>query len=113
MCCGNHSDIYGDGLVTPNTFEFALLEYSQQGYLDVHRQIADFIKENCTTVRGFKAAQATLCGACKRALFMSEEFGSNQGSWNCGAIYADKCARRPSGPLVDGPREQFLASTGL
>src|SRR5882757_1393041 len=56
MCCCDHPDVHGDRLVAPNTLDFVLLEHAQQSDLYVYWQIADFIKENCTTMRCFEAA---------------------------------------------------------
>src|SRR5580692_5561128 len=113
MGCGQHSNIYGNWFITPNAFDLALLQHSQQCNLNIRRQVPHFIQKNGPPVRGFKASQTALCGARKRALFVPEEFGSNQRHWYRSAIHADKRLPCPFGTLVDGARNQLLACTGL
>src|SRR5262249_24385839 len=94
MCCRHYSNIPRNGFVAADAFNLALLQDSQQRDLNFRRQIADFIQENCATVRRFKAAEATLCGARKRALLMPEELRRNQRRWDYAAIHGDKWSHR-------------------
>lgn len=44
MGCGQHTYIHGNGPVAADKFDFALLQHSQQGDLNIRRQIQDFIQ---------------------------------------------------------------------
>src|SRR5580704_940004 len=61
MGCGQHSNIYGNWFITPNAFDLALLQHSQQCDLNIRRQIPDFIEENGATTCCLKPSQTALC----------------------------------------------------
>src|SRR5213083_1942086 len=61
----------------------------------------------------FKTAEAPLSRAREGALFVPEEFGSNEGRWDCGAVHSHEspfCAIRS---LMNSPRDQFFACAGF
>src|SRR5258707_15262384 len=61
----------------------------------------------------FKTAEAPLRRAREGALFVPEEFGSNEGGWDRGAVHSHEspfCAIRS---LMNGPRDQFFSRTGF
>src|SRR6266446_9830392 len=61
----------------------------------------------------FKTAEAPLRRAREGALFVPEEFGSNEGGWDRGAVHSYEspfCAIRS---LMNGPRDQFFSRAGF
>jgi hypothetical protein len=89
MSCGQNSDVNGNGIVSADAFDFPLLQYPQKCDLNVSRQVADFIQEDCAAICRFKTAQTSLGRPGKGSLLVPEKLGSNQGWRNGCAVDAD------------------------
>ena len=75
---GNHADIDGNRLVTPDTLQFSFLKNSQEGKLRLGRKFADLVKENRPTIGGLEPSGTSLKGPGKGTFFVAEEFGGDQ-----------------------------------
>src|SRR5438093_5208807 len=61
----------------------------------------------------FKTAEAPLSRAREGALFVPEEFGSNEGRWDRGAIHSHECPFCAIRSLMNGPRDQLFSRAGF
>src|SRR2546425_2526573 len=61
----------------------------------------------------FKTAEAPLHRAREGALFVAEEFGSNEGRWHCGAVHSHECPFCAIRSLMNGPRDQLFSRAGF
>src|SRR5437762_3707121 len=61
----------------------------------------------------FKTAEAPLSRARKGALFVPEEFGSNEGRWDRGAVHSHECTFCATRSLMNGPCDQFFSRAGF
>src|SRR5262249_54196209 len=109
---GQQTHVNGNRLVAPYSFKFALLKDPQKSDLRLGRKIADREGKAPPAVGSFKTAQTSLGRAGECALFMPEQFGSEQSRRDRRAIHADKRPRRTVRLLVNGASKQFFASSG-
>jgi hypothetical protein len=89
---GEHPYINRDRSVAPYTFKFSLLKHAQQSHLRLKRKFADFVQKNGSPIGGLEMTSASLQGARKGALLVTEELGGNQRWWDGCAIDADECS---------------------
>jgi len=108
-----HSHVNGNWPVTADAFDFTFLQHSRQCDLDLRGQVADFVQENRPAIRRFKTRQAPLCRTGEGALLVTEELGSNQRLWDCGAIHTNKRPISAVRSLVYGAHNQLLSRTGF
>src|SRR5580692_1220713 len=113
ISCRYYADIDFDGLRAANAFEFTFLQHPQECNLSVQRHLADFVKENGSSVRQFKSTEAALHRPGECALFVAKEFGRNQRWSKSCTVHAHEGALRPTRSLMDGAGDQFLTSSGL
>jgi len=95
---GHHSHVDLERFGAADAFELTLLEHSQQGGLSLHRKLGDLVQEEGSALRRFKASGAPLHGAGEGALFVPEQFRSDQGVRDRTAVTlmnarADRCER--------------------
>src|SRR6202011_1942848 len=90
ICSRDYSYVYLNCLSTTNSFEFPLLENSQQSNLSLGRQVTDLVQEYRPAISRFKASHSPLHCTCERSFLVSKQFGSDQRRRNGGAIYANK-----------------------
>src|ERR1700720_1833437 len=100
-------------LCASKAFELPLLQGAQELGLQVHRNIADFIEEQSTVISQFEAAALLDQRSGEGTLFMTEQFALHQSRRNGRTVQADKCSRTARAEIMDGPGEQFLASTSF
>src|SRR6202142_363499 len=67
------TDVYRNRLVASPSLKLALLYHAQECNLSFHRKIADFIKEECPSVSGFKPSYASLQATRESAFLVSEK----------------------------------------
>src|SRR4029077_5026916 len=113
ICRRYQTDIHRDRMIAPHSLEFPLLEYTQQGDLCFHREIADFIQKERAAISGFESTYAPLKSAGECSLFVTEEFRSDQRLWNRGTVDADKSASCAFRSTMQGTSNQFLAGSGF
>src|SRR5882762_1101157 len=73
--CRENAYVNRNCLAPSHSFEFTVLENSQQGNLCLWRKFAHFIEEQGSAVGRFKASQTPLKGSGEGASFMAEELG--------------------------------------
>src|SRR5438093_4511558 len=61
----------------------------------------------------FKTAEAPLSRAREGALFVPEEFGSNEGRWDCRAVHSHECTFCAIRSLMNRPSDQFFSCAGF
>ena len=69
----DNAHVHVDRLVASHTFQPTILKYAKQANLCGGRQIADFIKEQCSTISPFKPPIASLDGPCESATFVAKQ----------------------------------------
>src|SRR5262249_61181031 len=92
---------YCEGPFPAAPFELAFLKNSQQPHLRLRWQFSDFVQENGSAVRRFKAARAPLQRSSEGALLMSKKFGGNQRGWNRGAVHPNESAIGALGAIMN------------
>ena len=89
------------------------LDDAEQARLVLHAQVAHFVQEEGPAVALFQESflPAGRPGEC--ALLVSKEFALEEFPGDCRAIDGDQRQLMPCAVVVDHPRGQFLARTGL
>ena len=72
--CGYDPGVDRDCLIASDPAQFALLQHGKQFDLQIWRQFADFVEEDCPTVSLFEKADLAARRAGERIFFMTEEF---------------------------------------
>src|SRR6516164_7538876 len=101
MCSRNHSYIDAMRPATPHTLELMLLKHSEQLRLQGQRHISDFVQEQSSGIRHFKAANFLRKSPGKRASFVAEEFAFQQVKGNRRAIELYEGATAACAEVVD------------
>src|SRR5262249_5141577 len=96
-----------------DALEHLLLEDAQQLGLQLERQVADLVEEERAAVRELETPDALGDGARERAALVPEELALQQAGGNGGAVDRDEGALAALSRVVDGPRDQLLAGSGL
>src|SRR5258707_7944353 len=113
VCSRDYSHVYRNCLTAPNSFEFSLLENSQQSNLGLGRQVTYFVQKYRSAISRFKASYSPLHAAGERSFLVPKQFGSDQRGRDGGTIYANKSPARTIRALMYGTGDQFLSSSGL
>src|SRR5215472_10480657 len=100
-------------MITPHSLKLLLLQHPQECDLCLHREFADFIEEQRTSVSGLKPPYAPLQSPRESSLLVAEKLGSNQRLRNRRTIDANECSVRALRPAMQRTRNQFLASAGF
>ena len=110
---GDDADVDGLGAIAAEAFEFLLLQDAQEFWLELERDVADFVEEKSAAIGEFEAADFLVDGAGEGAAFVAEEFGFEQAGGNGGAIHFDEGALFARAEIVDGARDDFFAGAGF
>src|SRR5580692_9442186 len=100
-------------MITSHSLKLALLQHAQQCDLGVHREIADFVKEECPAVRGFKPPHTPLQGTRESAFLVPKKLRGNQRLRDGGAVHADESSRCAFRSPMERARNQFFTSSGF
>jgi hypothetical protein len=100
-------------MIASHSLKLALLEHAQERDLRLHREIADFIKEKCPAVSGFKPPHTSLQGAREGAFLVSEKLRGNQRLRDGGAVHPDEGSRCTFRSPMECARNQFFTRSGL
>ena len=111
VCGRDQTHVHLDRVRAAQPFEFALLQRSQQLYLRRDVEVADFIEKKSAAVREFEAAFLTALRPRERALFVTEQFGLNQGLRQSRATDLDEWFVRAQRIVVNCVGDQFLSRT--
>ena len=113
VCCGHHPHVEPDRLATADPLDASLLQYPEELRLELHRQVADLVQEQRTSLRHLESAGPCRGGPGERAFLVAEELALDQVVGEHRAIH---CHERPAAPLagrMDRPSEELLARTSL
>src|SRR5215813_4308599 len=105
--------VYAHGLAAAQPFELALLQDAQQHYLHLGRQLSDLVQKERAAVSLLEPPFATRHGAGESAALVTEQFRSQQGVRNGGAVEFDQRPARARRKAMNRARDQFLARPGL
>src|ERR1700722_15764310 len=110
MCGADHPHIGMDRSRTAQTLELSLLEDAKNLGLQFQRKIADLVQEQSASVSPFESSDTSCHRSGVGATLVTEQFAFQQTCGNGGAIHLNKRAFRSIAALVNGFRNQFLAS---
>src|ERR1700684_2910794 len=110
MRSADHPHIGVDRSGTAETLELSLLEDAKNLGLQFQRQIADLVQEQSASVSPFEPSDTACHRSGVGAPLVTEQFAFQQTCRNGGAIHRYKRACRSIAALVNGFRNQFLAS---
>ena len=110
---GDDADIDRPRLGFPHPCHLALLQHPEQRGLNRQRHVADFVEENRAARRCLEQPLVIGDRPGKGALAVAEQLTGHQGFAEAGRVDGDEGALPARAGLVDGPRHQFLARTGL
>src|SRR6266403_5795234 len=99
--------------VLPDALVSLLLQDTEEFALHLQRNFADFVQENGSALRCFKASRAVFDCAGEGASDVSEEFAFKKLSWNGSAIDPDKRLVFALAAVVDFSRDQLFAGARL
>jgi len=111
MCGADHAHIGVNRGGTAETFELSFLDDAKNFGLQLERKVADLVQKQSAVVTPLKPSNTARDRAGEGATLMSEQFAFEQTGWNCSAIHLHKRALRSLAALVNGFRNQFLASS--
>src|SRR5206468_2501548 len=87
----------------------ALLQESQQFWLDVERQVADLVQEKRAAIGGADRAGRVGDSTGKRAFLVAKQMSLGQFLWHGGAVERDEDLVLAIRERVDRTRDEFLA----
>src|SRR5262245_50976824 len=105
--------VYAHGLAAAQPFELALLQDAQQHYLHLGRQLSDLVQKERAAVSLLESPFAARHGAGESAALVAEQFRSQQGVRNGGAVEFDQRPARARRNAMNCARDQFLPRPGL
>src|ERR1700677_1425219 len=100
-------------MIASHSLKLAFLQHAQERDLCLHREIADFIKEKCPAVSGFKPSHTSLEGASEGTFLVPEELRGYQRLRDGGAVHADEGFRRAVRSPMKCTRNQFFTRSGF
>ncbi len=110
---GENAHIDRDRLSAADSLKGAVLNRPQNFFLGFHRNIANFVQKQGALMGRFKTAQAPLFRARKRACFVAEQLGCNEGRGQGGTIERDERAAPTGGEVVQARGGQLFASAAF
>src|SRR5262245_49391884 len=96
-----------------HALEGALLKHAQELGLQVERQIADFVKEDCAAVGQLEPSSAPPDRVGECSLLVTEEFALDQSRRDRAAIDLDERAVLAHAQVVNGAGEKLFAGSRL
>ncbi len=110
---GDQPDINLMSAVAAESFEFLLLQNTQQFRLKFQRDVADFVQKKRALIRQFKAPHFLSDCASERSLFMTEQLALQKPQRNRGAIQFHEGAFAARAQIVDRAGNQLLTGSSL
>ncbi len=111
--CRHQAGINLDLLPAAHALQPLFLKKPQKLYLNRRREFADLVQEQGSAVCAFDHSPALHVRACKRALFMAEQFALQQIFGNRIAIDGHKRSLLTRTAPMDGGRRHFLAGAAF
>src|SRR5262249_40529752 len=105
----NQSNVGFNRRGSPNTFEFTLLQHTQQFGLERGGEFPYLIEEDSSSLSYFQLAFLLRNRPCESALLVAEEFAFEQCFGQRRAVNGHKRLLRPRAILMDGACHQLLA----
>ncbi len=87
---GYQSDVHRPRAAFSHALKLPFLNHPKKLGLQLQRDLADLVQEDCAAVREFKPAHAVLNGSGKRTSDVTEELALKQLFWNSGAVDTDQ-----------------------
>ena len=109
----HHPHVDADRLVAAHPFELTLLQHTQQLHLCLQGQLADLVQEQRAAVGQLEAALVLANRARERALLVPEQLAFDEAGRDGRAVDLHQQPLAPRAGLVDRPRDQLLAGSGL
>ena len=109
----DHSHIDFDRRARAHLRQFAFLQYAQQFYLGLKRQLAHFVEKKCAAVRELDSSGLASQSAGEGSAHIAEEFGLDQIPGNGTAVDSDERAVVPAAVVMDRAGNQLFSGTGL
>jgi hypothetical protein len=101
------------GAVASQAFELLLLENAKKLWLQLERQISDFIEKQRAAVRCLKSSRRLSDSAGESASLVTEELALEQGARNCCTIECYKPIRTARAGFVNCLSDDFFAGPCL
>src|SRR5258708_31861485 len=106
----DHAHIRVDRGSTAETLELSFLDNAQKLWLQLRRKVADLVQKQAASVSPLEPSNTPRDRSGVGATLMTEQLAFQQTCGKCGAIHFHKWAVRLIAALVNGLRNQFLAS---
>ena len=110
---GDHACVDANGMDAAHALELVLLQHAQKLYLDVERQLTDFIEKDRSAIGELEASLLLLHGAGERPALMSKELALDQGGRQGAAIHFDHDRAFASTRSMNRTRDQLLARSSF
>src|SRR5229473_2661199 len=110
---GKNASVKWQQAVSPEPFEFTLLQYPQQLGLQKRRHLANFVQKQRSVGGGFELALLGPDGAREGSFFVAEQFALQQAFRDGSAVNGDKGPVGPQAVGVNGAGHEFLAGSTL
>ena len=110
---GDDTDVEGDGIVSADTADRALLQRPEQLRLQRRGQLGDLVEEAGAACGRLEQAPARAEGAGERAALVTEQLRLEERLRQGRAIDGDERPRGPRARLVNGARDELFAGPGL
>src|SRR5580692_490432 len=113
MCCGHNAHVNFLRPRASQAFEFTLLQGAKELWLQLERDIADFIQEQRALMGYLKPADLLRDGAGERSPFMAEQFTFEQPGRDGSTVELNEWSRLARTVTMNGARDKFFAGAGL
>ncbi len=110
---GDYAHVDLDRLRAPQPLELARLQHPQQLGLNVERQLADLVEEECRSVRDLEAADLARHGAGEGSPLPAEQLALHEARGQRGAVDFDHQLASTGTESVDRLGDELLARAGL
>src|SRR5262249_4054343 len=110
---GDHADIDVDRTGSAETLEFLLLQHAEEFWLQLERDLAHLIEEQCATVCKLEPPDPLRDRSGERPPLVAEELALEQARGDGGTADLDEGLVAAPARIVDGARNQLFSRAGL
>lgn len=110
---GDEANVHPNGLVSPQAFNFPLLQDAQEFNLSGWTHVPHLVQEKCPLVCAYKAPIPLADGPRISAALDAEQLCLQNGLWQGGAVNGDEGVFGAEGEAVQCASSQLFARTGF
>ena len=113
MSGAENTDVHGNRGVSAQAFDLSFFQHPQHLGLSQGVHIANFIQEDCPSMRLFELSFALLGGASKGSFFMPKKLTLNQGIGQSRAVDGNESSFFPGTAIMNFAGQQFFTRAAV